>query len=70
MNKINKRVATRFEPETKFAVKPSPPSPFRAVEETELERLKNRLLQNLNGSLFEIAMSFGFSRLLPGGSRT
>ena len=32
--------------------------------------LKNRLLQNLNGSLFEVAMSFGFSRLLPGGSRS
>src|SRR5258706_1299452 len=32
--------------------------------------LKDRLLQNLNGSLFEVAMSFGFSRLLPGRSRT
>jgi geranylgeranyl reductase family protein len=32
--------------------------------------LKDRLLRNLNGSLFEVAMSFGFSRLLPGGSRT
>jgi geranylgeranyl reductase family protein len=32
--------------------------------------LKDRLLKNLNGSLFEVAMSFGFSRLLPGGSRT
>ncbi len=32
--------------------------------------LKDRLLKNLNGSLYEIAMSFGFSRLLPGGSRT
>ncbi|HTM50644.1 MAG TPA: NAD(P)/FAD-dependent oxidoreductase [Bryobacteraceae bacterium] len=32
--------------------------------------LKNRLLENLNGSLYEIAMSFGFSRILPGGSRT
>ena len=32
--------------------------------------LKNRLLQNLHGSLFEVAMSFGFSRLVPGGSRT
>ncbi|MEO7650556.1 MAG: NAD(P)/FAD-dependent oxidoreductase [Bryobacteraceae bacterium] len=32
--------------------------------------LKKRLLQNLNGSLFEIAMSFGLSRLLPGNSRT
>jgi len=28
--------------------------------------LKNRLLRNLNGSLFEIAMSLGLSRLLPG----
>ncbi len=27
--------------------------------------LKRRLLQNLNGSLYEIAMSLGFSRLLP-----
>ena len=45
MNKTNKRVATRFEPETRFFVKPGPPSPFRAVEETQLERLKNRLLQ-------------------------
>lgn len=32
--------------------------------------LKRRLLDNLHGSLFEIAMSFGLSRLLPGGSRT
>ena len=32
--------------------------------------LKRRLLDNLNGSLFEVAMSFGLSRLLPGGSRT
>jgi geranylgeranyl reductase family protein len=32
--------------------------------------LKKRLLENLNGSLFEIAMSFGFSKLLPDGSRT
>ncbi len=27
--------------------------------------LKKRLLQNLNGSLYDIAMSFGFSRLVP-----
>ncbi len=32
--------------------------------------LKNRLLNNLNGSLFEIAMSFGISRVLPGSPRT
>jgi len=28
--------------------------------------LKKRLLQNLNPSLYEIAMSFGFSRIVPG----
>ena len=32
--------------------------------------LKNRLMQNLNGSLLEVAMSFGFSKRLSGGSRT
>lgn len=32
--------------------------------------LKKRLLDNLNGSLYEVAMSFGLSRLLSGGSRT
>ena len=32
--------------------------------------LKKRLLDNLSGSLYEVAMSFGLSRLLPGGSRT
>jgi geranylgeranyl reductase family protein len=32
--------------------------------------LKQRLLDNLNGSLFEIAMSFGLSRVLPGSPRT
>lgn len=31
--------------------------------------LKKRLLQNLNGSLYEIAMSFGLSRLIPGRAR-
>ena len=29
--------------------------------------LKRRLLRNLNGSLYEIAMSFGFSRIVPRG---
>jgi geranylgeranyl reductase family protein len=28
--------------------------------------LKNRLLRNLNGSIYEVAMSLGLSRLLPG----
>jgi geranylgeranyl reductase family protein len=32
--------------------------------------LKNRLLRNLNGSLYEIAMSLGLSRLLPGKAQS
>jgi hypothetical protein len=28
--------------------------------------LKRRLLRNLNGSLYEIAMHLGFSRVVPG----
>jgi hypothetical protein len=35
---------TGFDPETRFALRPAPPAPFRATQETELERLKNRLL--------------------------
>ena len=43
MNKNDKRVTTRFGPETRFDVNPAPP-PFRAAQEAELERLKDRLL--------------------------
>src|SRR5262249_53410324 len=32
--------------------------------------MKKRLLGNLNGSLYEIAMNTRFAKLLPGGSRT
>ena len=44
MNKNQNRVPTRFDPETRFELRPTPPAPFRATQETELERLKNRLL--------------------------
>jgi len=37
-------VPTRFGPEARFVVHPAPPAPFRVTQETELERLKNRLL--------------------------
>jgi len=47
MNTNYRRVPTRFAPETRFEVKPVPPAPFRAIQETELERLKNRLLLGL-----------------------
>jgi len=44
MNRYYRRVPTRFGPETGFEVKPSLAAPFRAREEAELERLKERLL--------------------------
>ena len=43
MNTNYKRVPTRFGPETRFEVRPAA-APFRATQETELERLKHRLL--------------------------
>jgi len=44
MNKNLNRVPTRFDPETRFELRPAPAAPFRALQETELEGLKNRLL--------------------------
>ncbi len=39
-----KRLPARFGPETRFEVKPAPPAPFCATHETDLDRLKHRLL--------------------------
>jgi hypothetical protein len=44
MNRNKTLVPTRFDPETRFEVRANPPAPFRAVQETEFERLKSRLL--------------------------
>ena len=44
MNKNETRVPARFGPETRFELRPAPPAPFRATQETEFERLKSRLL--------------------------
>ena len=44
MNTNYRRVPTQFGPETGFEVRPSPPAPFRAWQEAELERLKTQLL--------------------------
>ncbi len=38
------RVRTRFAPELRFEVRPVPAVPFRATQETEFEKLKDRLL--------------------------
>jgi hypothetical protein len=39
-----RRVPTKFGPKTRFELKPIPAAPFRAVQETRFERLKNELL--------------------------
>lgn len=44
MNKIPIQVPTRFAPETRFELRPVPTAPFRALQESEFERLKNQLL--------------------------
>jgi hypothetical protein len=46
MNATYKRVATRFAPDTRFEVRTVPAAPFRALQENEFERLKNRLLSD------------------------
>jgi len=47
MNMKRKRqlVGARFGPATRFEVRPVPAAPFRALQETELEQLKGRLLR-------------------------
>jgi hypothetical protein len=51
MNENYRRVPTKFGPETRFEVKPSPSAPFRARHEAELERLKAQLLaERLEGT--------------------
>ena len=42
INRLN--VPTEFAAETRFELRPAVTAPFRAVQETEFERLKNRLL--------------------------
>jgi len=44
MKQNNNRVLADFAPETSFEVKPLPPPPFRAVQESRFEGLKERLV--------------------------
>ena len=39
-----RRLPTRFGPEIRFEVRPAPPAPFRAIQQTEFEKLKDQLL--------------------------
>jgi hypothetical protein len=44
MRKTTRKLTTRFCAETRFELQPLPPAPFRATQETDFEKLKNRLL--------------------------
>jgi hypothetical protein len=44
MRKNRTFVPTEFGPETRFELRASPSAPFRAMQETEFERLKSQLL--------------------------
>ncbi|MDR3378231.1 MAG: hypothetical protein P4M10_06055 [Verrucomicrobiae bacterium] len=44
MNRTTNKLRAEFEPETRFELRPTPAAPFRATQETEFERLKNRLV--------------------------
>lgn len=44
MNTNYRRVPTEFGPENGFELRPSPPAPFRNVQENRLEQLKKELL--------------------------
>jgi hypothetical protein len=44
MNNAKIKVPTEFAPETRFELRPVPPAPFRATQETQFERLKTTLL--------------------------
>jgi hypothetical protein len=43
-NRMKNRIPTRFEPETRFELKPAPAASFRVAQESRFENLKNRLL--------------------------
>jgi len=62
MNAPKRKLAARFEPDTRFKLWPAPPAPFRVTEETELERLKNHLLRERLDETLETEAYVGLRR--------
>ena len=46
MNNRHRRVPAEFGPETRFEISPTPPAPFRAVQENRFELLKLNLVED------------------------
>lgn len=53
MNVNYQRVPTQFAPEVRFEVAPGPPTPSRARQDAELERLKKQLLEERRGEAWD-----------------
>ena len=43
-NRTNQRLRAEFSPDTRFEVQATAAAPFRAIQETDFDRLKNRLV--------------------------
>jgi hypothetical protein len=57
MNAKYKRVPAKFGPETRFELKPSPPAPFRALQENQFEALKAELVDQHLSTLWKPELS-------------
>ena len=57
MNKRYRRVPAEFGPETRFEIDPTPPAPFRAVQENRFELLKVTLLEERLKTLLKPELS-------------
>jgi len=56
-NSSYRRVPAEFGPETRFEISPTPPAPFRAVQENQFERLKAGLLHERLETLWKPELS-------------
>lgn len=62
MHTNDQKVPSRFEPAPRFDARPAPVAPFRATEEDDLERLKNRLLWHELNQVAELKLTAGLRR--------
>ena len=57
MNESYRRLPAEFGPETRFDINPTPPAPFRAVQENRFELLKVSLLEERLRQLWDPELS-------------
>ena len=52
MNKRHRHLRAEFGPDTRFEIRPAPPSPFRVAQESRFELLKGQLLAERLGEIW------------------